>query len=76
MIGQTLEFFIVGCNCNGTVNYQCGLFVEGAKGLARRVGMAEVVIGLTIVSIGTSLPEILLQQQRLRPLKVIQRSWI
>ena len=34
-------------------------FVEGAKGLARRVGMAEVVIGLTIVSIGTSLPEIL-----------------
>lgn len=34
-------------------------FVEGAKGLARRIGMAEVVIGLTIVSIGTSLPEIL-----------------
>ena len=34
-------------------------FVEGAKGLARRAGMAEVVIGLTIVSIGTSLPEIL-----------------
>ena len=35
-------------------------FVEGAKGLARRAGMAEVVIGLTIVSIGTSLPEIFL----------------
>jgi len=34
-------------------------FVEGAKGLARRAGMAEVVIGLTIVCIGTSLPEIL-----------------
>ena len=34
-------------------------FGEGAKGLARRAGMAEVVIGLTIVSIGTSLPEIL-----------------
>jgi len=34
-------------------------FVEGAKGLARRAGIAEVVIGLTIVSIGTSLPEIL-----------------
>ena len=34
-------------------------FVEGAKGLARRAGMAEGVIGLTIVSIGTSLPEIL-----------------
>ena len=34
-------------------------FVEGAKGLARRAGMAGGVIGLTIVSIGTSLPEIL-----------------
>ncbi|MBT3452968.1 MAG: sodium:calcium antiporter, partial [Euryarchaeota archaeon] len=31
----------------------------GAKGLARRGGLPEVVIGLTIVSIGTSLPEIL-----------------
>ncbi|MGY8702159.1 MAG: calcium/sodium antiporter [Candidatus Poseidoniales archaeon] len=34
-------------------------FIEGAKGLARRAGIAEIVIGLTIVSIGTSLPEIL-----------------
>jgi len=34
-------------------------FIEGAKGLARRAGIAEVIIGLTIVSIGTSLPEIL-----------------
>jgi len=33
-------------------------FIEGAKGLARRVGLPEVVIGLTVVSIGTSLPEI------------------
>lgn len=35
------------------------VFVEGAKGLAYRAGLPEVVIGLTIVSIGTSLPEIL-----------------
>lgn len=34
-------------------------FVKGAQGLARRAGIAEVVIGLTVVSIGTSLPEIL-----------------
>ena len=34
-------------------------FIEGAKGLALRAGLPEVVIGLTIVSIGTSLPEIL-----------------
>ena len=38
-------------------------FVEGAKGLARRVGIAEIVIGLTIVSLGTSLPEILISTQ-------------
>lgn len=34
-------------------------FLDGAKGLARRLGVAEIIIGLTIVSIGTSLPEIL-----------------
>ncbi len=34
-------------------------FIRGAKGLAQRAGIPEVVIGLTIVSIGTSLPEIL-----------------
>ncbi|MGY8669734.1 MAG: calcium/sodium antiporter [Candidatus Poseidoniales archaeon] len=34
-------------------------FIEGAKGLAQKAGIAEVIIGLTIVSIGTSLPEIL-----------------
>ena len=38
-------------------------FVEGAKGLARQVGIAEVIIGLTIVSLGTSLPEILISVQ-------------
>ncbi len=38
-------------------------FVEGAKGLARRVGIAEIIIGLTIVSLGTSLPEILISTQ-------------
>ena len=34
-------------------------FIKGAKGLAQRASIPEVVIGLTIVSIGTSLPEIL-----------------
>jgi cation:H+ antiporter len=33
-------------------------FLHGAKGLARCAGIPEIVIGLTIVSIGTSLPEI------------------
>ena len=34
-------------------------FVVGAKCIARQFGIAEVIIGLTIVSIGTSLPEIM-----------------
>jgi len=34
------------------------LFVEGAVRVARLLGMSEAVIGLTIVAIGTSLPEL------------------
>ena len=34
------------------------LLVEGAIGLARTFGMSERIIGLTIVAIGTSLPEL------------------
>lgn len=33
-------------------------FVDGAVGLARRFGVEETVIGLTIVAAGTSLPEL------------------
>ena len=33
--------------------------VNGAVGIAERVGMSEVAIGLTIVAIGTSLPEVM-----------------
>ncbi|NQV95775.1 MAG: sodium:calcium antiporter, partial [Sphingomonadales bacterium] len=32
--------------------------VEGAVDLARLVGMSEAVIGLTVIAIGTSLPEL------------------
>ncbi len=34
-------------------------FVAGAAGIARNMGMAPIMIGLTIVSIGTSAPEII-----------------
>lgn len=35
-------------------------FVEGASAIARRAGLSPMVIGLTIVSLGTSAPEILI----------------
>ena len=36
-----------------------GWLVEGSLRLARRYGVSELVIGLTVVSIGTSLPELM-----------------
>ena len=33
-------------------------FVEGAAALAKNLGMSPIMIGLTIVAIGTSLPEL------------------
>jgi len=38
--------------------YSSDRTLTGAVGIAKKAGIAEVIIGLTIVSIGTSLPEI------------------
>ena len=42
----------------GVLVFGSHLFVEGAVSLARRFGVSEAVIGLTIVAAGTSLPEL------------------
>ena len=34
------------------------IFVDSASGLAERIGVSDAVIGLTIVAMGTSLPEL------------------
>ncbi|WP_428261439.1 calcium/sodium antiporter [Haliangium sp.] len=34
------------------------LFVDGAQGIAQALGMSERLVGLTVVAIGTSLPEL------------------
>jgi cation:H+ antiporter len=33
------------------------LFIDGAQGLAHALGMSERIVGLTVVAVGTSLPE-------------------
>ncbi|MDE0869572.1 MAG: sodium:calcium antiporter [Candidatus Poseidoniaceae archaeon] len=59
MGSSLLITLIIACLALGLLVFSADFFIEGAKGLARRGGLPEVVIGLTIVSIGTSLPEIL-----------------
>lgn len=39
--------------------WSADLFIDGAAAIARKAGMAPLLIGMTIVSIGTSAPEIL-----------------
>lgn len=39
--------------------WSADIFVEAAAALARNLGVSELVIGLTVISIGTSAPEIL-----------------
>jgi cation:H+ antiporter len=43
----------------GGLVFGCGLFLESAVALARIAGLSEAVIGLTIVAVGTSLPELI-----------------
>ena len=43
----------------GLLILSADMFVGAVKIVARRFGMSELIIGLTIVSIGTSMPEIL-----------------
>ncbi|MGB5302464.1 MAG: sodium:calcium antiporter, partial [Gemmatimonadota bacterium] len=34
------------------------LVVEGASSLARRLGVSQLMVGLTVVAFGTSMPEL------------------
>ena len=38
-------------------------FVDGATGLARRFHIPEIIVGATVVSIGTTLPEVMVLEK-------------
>jgi len=43
----------------GLLIWGADIFVEGAVAAAERIGVSQLVIGLTIVAVGTSLPELI-----------------
>jgi len=54
-VWRDLVFLVIGL---GVLVLGANLFVEGAIAVARKLGVSEAVIGLTIVAAGTSLPEL------------------
>lgn len=52
---KAILFIVIGL---AGIVYGGDMSVEGAKGIARFFGLSEAIIGLTIVAIGTSLPEL------------------
>ncbi len=54
-IWQSLIFMVVGL---GLLVFGSNLFVDGAVAIAEKFGVSQAVIGLTIVALGTSLPEL------------------
>jgi cation:H+ antiporter len=53
-MGVAVTFLILGLVC---LYFGGNFFVEGAVTLARILGVAEIAIGMSVVALGTSLPE-------------------
>ncbi len=54
---MVLQFFLIALGIV-LVSYGARLLVEGAASLAKRFNISDLVVGLTIVSFGTSAPEL------------------
>ncbi len=57
--GSPLIAVIMSCVGIALLVVGSGLFVHGARGIAGELGMSERMLGLTIIAIGTSLPELI-----------------
>ena len=56
---NSISIAIPACLIGGImIWFGAELLVSGSKGIAQRFGVSEAVIGLTIVALGTSLPEL------------------
>ena len=56
---NSISIAIPACLIGGMmIWFGAELLVSGSKGIAQRFGVSEAVIGLTIVALGTSLPEL------------------
>ena len=54
-LGKDILWIIIGC---AGLYYGAGWFVTSAQELARHLGVSERVIGITVLALGTSLPEL------------------
>lgn len=56
--GKIFGFLVVLIGGLAGVILSAGLLVESGRGIARVFGVPEVIIGLTMIAVGTSLPEL------------------
>lgn len=54
-MGMDIVYVVIGI---ALVVYGANIMTEGASGIAGRLGVSEFVIGMTVVAIGTSAPEL------------------
>ena len=54
---NTFVLFVFGCISLYVLRYGAEWLVEGASGIAYKIGMPEVIVGATVVSLGTTAPE-------------------
>ena len=56
---MNIVWAVVFLICGLVILWKCAeLLVAGAVGLARRLGISSLVVGLTVVAMGTSAPEV------------------